>query len=132
MYAWLAGTPAARRATWRVRSGATPAMSRPWPRCFSLASARTRCAGPRARPARGRNLRRGARPRARDADRDPGPDRGTWRLVGRRDRVAASGRRPARAGAGRYLAAVHRRLFERELTEVAVREAEARAGGELL
>jgi adenylate cyclase len=31
-----------------------------------------------------------------------------------------------------YLAAVHRRLFERELTEVAVREAEARAGGELL
>jgi adenylate cyclase len=31
-----------------------------------------------------------------------------------------------------YLAAVHRRLFERELTEVAVREAEARAGGEVL
>ncbi|MDQ3933724.1 MAG: adenylate/guanylate cyclase domain-containing protein [Actinomycetota bacterium] len=31
-----------------------------------------------------------------------------------------------------YLTALHRRLFERELTEVAVREAEARAGGELL
>lgn len=31
-----------------------------------------------------------------------------------------------------YLAALHRRLFERELTEIAVREAEARAGGEVL
>ena len=31
-----------------------------------------------------------------------------------------------------YLAALHRRLFERELTEVAVREAEARAGAETL
>ena len=31
-----------------------------------------------------------------------------------------------------YLAALHRRLFERELAVVAVREAEARAGGEVL
>ncbi|TMK41196.1 MAG: adenylate/guanylate cyclase domain-containing protein [Actinobacteria bacterium] len=31
-----------------------------------------------------------------------------------------------------YLVSVHRRLFERELTEVAIREAEVRAGGELL
>ncbi len=31
-----------------------------------------------------------------------------------------------------YLVALHRRLFERELTEVAVREAEARAGARLL
>lgn len=31
-----------------------------------------------------------------------------------------------------YLAAVHRRLFERELTEVAIREAEARSSGDTL
>ena len=31
-----------------------------------------------------------------------------------------------------YLVALHRRLFERELTEIAVREAEARAGGHTL